>query len=378
MERALDAVRIDGVSVAYDGTPAVVDATLTIDAGSTVALLGPSGCGKTSLLRAVAGLEPPTAGSISIGDRLVSGPGTWVRPEKRNVGMVFQDGALFPHLDVAANVAYGLRASGSDLGREDRRRRVDELLELVELAEFADRLPDTLSGGQQQRVALARSLAPHPSVLLLDEPFSALDAGLRVQLRSEVARILREVGVTTVFVTHDQDEAFVVGDLVAVMRDGRVEQFGPPDELYRSPRTPWVAGFVGEANLVHGVASSDGSHVETAIGRIPLSSPVANASDRAEPATSASLDVLVRPEQVALAAPAPGSDETLGAGGGATVTVVEYYGRDVRYELDLGDGSTIAARAHPGSLLQPGDRVVARFLGSSTEAWPADSGRRSG
>jgi ABC-type Fe3+/spermidine/putrescine transport system ATPase subunit len=238
------AVSLSGISVAYatdggDSVAAVTAADLDIEAGSIVALLGPSGCGKTSLLRAIAGLESPTAGSASIGGATVSSHGSgkrqWVNPEKRNVGMVFQDGALFPHLTVAQNIVFGLRAMRKELSRAEVLARVDELLDLVDLQGFGDRLPNTLSGGQQQRVALARSLAPQPKVLLLDEPFSALDTSLRVQVRAEVARIVRDVGVTTVFVTHDQDEAFVLGDKVAVMQAGNIEQFGTPDELYRSP-----------------------------------------------------------------------------------------------------------------------------------------------
>jgi iron(III) transport system ATP-binding protein len=337
------------VSVAYgDGPDAVDDVSLTVAAGSIVALLGPSGCGKTSLLRAIAGLERPRAGVISIGDRVVSSRDTWVKPEHRHIGMVFQDGALFPHLSVADNIAFGLATRSS---RTERRERVDELLELVDLAGVADRLPDTLSGGQQQRVALARSLAPNPSVLLLDEPFSALDAGLRLHVRAEVARILREVGVTSIFVTHDQDEAFVLGDQVAVMRDGRVEQVGTPDELYRTPVNRWVAGFVGEANFVPG-SCTDG-HVHTALGPLPI--------DSQPPASDGPITVLVRPEQVELS---PGDD--------AEITTVEYYGHDVRYELRLADGTVLSARTHPDQLHQRGDRVAIAFDStSSAPVFPA-------
>lgn len=343
MERALASVEVDAVSVAYGSSPdAVHDVDLDVAAGSVVALLGPSGCGKTSLLRAIAGLERPRTGTISIGGNVVSAPGTWVKPEHRHVGMVFQDGALFPHLDVADNIAFGLGARSS---RAERSARIDELLQLVDLAGVADRLPDTLSGGQQQRVALARSLAPNPSVLLLDEPFSALDAGLRVHVRAEVARILREVGVTSIFVTHDQDEAFVLGDQVAVMRDGQVEQVGTPDELYRAPVTRWVAGFVGEANFVPGTLR-DG-HVDTPLGPVPIDPDVGQ--------PSGPIAVLVRPEQVDLA---PGDD--------AEITTVEYYGHDVRYELRLVDGSTLSARTHPDRLHQRGDRVAIAFDSTSS------------
>ena len=346
MERVLAEVDVDSVSVAYGrGPDAVADVSLRVEPGSIVALLGPSGCGKTSLLRAIAGLERPRAGTISIGGRTVSGPNTWVKPEHRQVGMVFQDGALFPHLTVADNIAFGLTSSKPT--RAQRSERVEELLRLVDLVGLGDRLPDTLSGGQQQRVALARSLAPNPSVLLLDEPFSALDAGLRVQVRAEVARILREIGVTSIFVTHDQDEAFVLGDQVAVMREGRIEQVGTPDELYRTPRTRWVAGFVGEANFVPGTPGADPGSFDTALGTVP----VGNGID----APSGSVAVLVRPEQVELT---PGDD--------AEITTVEYYGHDVRYELRLADGTTLSARTHPDRLHQRGERVAISFEPTST------------
>ncbi|WP_420450726.1 ABC transporter ATP-binding protein [Ilumatobacter sp.] len=347
-------VEIDDVSVSYGpGAVAVDSVSLTARAGTTTALLGPSGCGKTSLLRAIAGLERPVSGSVRVAGREVSGPGTWVRPEHRLVGMVFQDGALFPHLSVRDNVAFGLRSS--PVG-DDPRRRVDELLALVDLGGLGDRLPETLSGGQQQRVALARSLAPNPAVLLLDEPFSALDAGLRTQVRAEVATILRDVGVTSIFVTHDQDEAFVLGDRVAVMRDGRVEQVAAPDELYRAPVNPWVARFVGEANLVPGVAGVDAGRVDTPLGRITISSLRAGATVEGE-----SMSVLVRPEQVAVL-----------DGDTAEITAVEYYGHDVRYEVRLDDGSTLAARAHPDRLRSRGDRVAVAFDGTAaTTVFPS-------
>lgn len=352
-------VCVESVSVSYDGVnTAVSDVSLDIETGSVVALLGPSGCGKTSLLRAIAGLERPTSGVISIGDRTVSGPDTWVKPERRNIGMVFQDGALFPHLSVADNIAFGLRSRNSKMSSLDRRNRVDELLRLVELDGLGDRLPETLSGGQQQRVALARSLAPNPSVLLLDEPFSALDAGLRVQVRSKVARILRDVGVTSIFVTHDQDEAFVLGDHVAVMRDGNIEQYGTPDQLYRAPSSPWVAGFVGEANFVDGIPVGDGLHASTSIGNIPI------AHHRGFKGGGA-MQVLVRPEEILLT-----REERVGLHA-ATVTSIEYYGHDVRYELELATGGRLAARTHPDVLFDPGDAVHIGYSGDSASAWPS-------
>ncbi|RLE25349.1 MAG: ABC transporter ATP-binding protein, partial [Actinobacteria bacterium] len=348
-------VAISGVTVTYDSqgesghvVGAVNNATLDIPAGSILALLGPSGCGKTSLLRAIAGLERPKSGTITIGRHEVSGDNTWVHPERRNVGMVFQDGALFPHLTVAANVAFGLHNSSLKMNRSERSTRVGEMLELVDLADFGDRYPGTLSGGQQQRVALARSLAPQPSVLLLDEPFSALDAALRVQVRAEVARIVRDISVTTVFVTHDQDEAFVLGDQVAVLRDGHIEQVGTPEELYQHPSTRWIAGFVGEANLVRGQLDTAGvaaGFADTLLGPVPIASPLAIGPDQ-------NIEVLVRPEQVELV-----------SGDCAVVTNIEYYGHDVRYELQLNDGSVLAARSKSGELHERGTQVCVRFNG---------------
>jgi iron(III) transport system ATP-binding protein len=370
-------VSIEAVTVTFDqpngrAIEAVHNATLDIEPGSIVALLGPSGCGKTSLLRAIAGLERPTAGSVRIGGTVVSdtparGGATWVHPERRHVGMVFQDGALFPHLTVADNIAFGLGTGRDKASRKARSTRVDEMLSLVDLAEFADRLPGTLSGGQQQRVALARSLAPQPSVLLLDEPFSALDTALRVQVRAEVARIVREVGVTTVFVTHDQDEAFVLGDHVAVLRDGRIEQVGTPDVLYRHPTTRWIAGFVGEANFIAGTIDVTApTHATTSVGRIPVTGSQ-RLVDQAGRAAVIPVHVLVRPEQLVIE-----SDPTDAEDGAGHIVGVEYYGHDARYEVRLDDGSCVAARTQTPELFHTGQRVRVRFAGRPTEAWPTE------
>jgi iron(III) transport system ATP-binding protein len=216
---------VTGLVAGYDATPVLRDVDLAVEPGELVALLGPSGCGKTTLLRCVAGLEMPTAGTIRIGDQTVSEPGRSVAPERRGVGMVFQDGALFPHLSVADNVGYSLPRA------QRRGARVDELLEIVGLAGYAGRAPGTLSGGQQQRVAIARALAPSPRVLLLDEPFSSLDAGLRERLSADVRAALSHEGTTAILVTHDQHEAFAMADEVGVMSEGRVAQWGRPYDL---------------------------------------------------------------------------------------------------------------------------------------------------
>ncbi|WP_435196948.1 ABC transporter ATP-binding protein [Natronomonas sp. EA1] len=232
-------VVLDSVSKTFGDTTALDDVSLTVEDGEFFTLVGPSGCGKTTTLRTVAGFEEPTEGEVAIAGENVVG----VPPEDRHVGVVFQQYALFSHMSVGENVGYGLQF------HDGSRKRVPELLELVGLEGFAERDPTELSGGQQQRVALARALAPEPDLLLLDEPMSALDARLRERLRREVKRIQRELGVTTIYVTHDQSEALAVSDRVAVMNQGRVEQVGTPEEIYREPQSRFVAGFVGENNV---------------------------------------------------------------------------------------------------------------------------------
>jgi iron(III) transport system ATP-binding protein len=243
------AVRIKGLARRFGDVIAVDSVDLEVRAGEMLTVLGPSGCGKTTVLRLVAGLDTPDGGTIDIGGRRVAGGGAMVPPERRRVGMVFQDVALFPHLSVRDNIGYGLR------GDPDREVRINELLELIDLPDAARRMPHQLSGGMQQRVAVARALAPRPDVVLLDEPFSSLDAALRTQLRGDVREILRAAGTAAVFVTHDQDEALTLGDRMAVMVRGRIEQIDVPEVVYGEPATPFVATFVGTTNLVHGDAA---------------------------------------------------------------------------------------------------------------------------
>ncbi|GAA3965007.1 ABC transporter ATP-binding protein [Gordonia caeni] len=233
---------VEEMSVGYGRRTVLADVDLRVASGSITAVLGPSGCGKTTLLRAVAGLEPITAGVIAIAGRTVSGAGRHVPPERRDVGLVPQEGALFPHLTVRRNIGFGLR------GRAGRRERVDELIDLVGLHDLADRRPGSLSGGQRQRVALARALAPAPALIGLDEPFSALDSGLRTRLRAEVGVLLRSSGATVLLVTHDPAEALALADQVVVLLDGRVHQVGAPEELYTAPADFRVGELFGELN----------------------------------------------------------------------------------------------------------------------------------
>jgi len=337
-----EAVTVTAVEKAFGGTPVLRGAELAVPAGRLVALLGPSGCGKTTLLRTIAGLERPDAGEVRVGSRVLSGPGTFTPPERRRIGMVFQDAALFPHLSVGRNVAYGLP-------RRDPRRaaRVEASLALVGLAGLTDRAPATLSGGQAQRVALARALAPEPSVILLDEPFSGLDAPLRAELRLEVRRVLAETGATGIFVTHDQEEAFVVGDEVAVMQEGRVLQQADAATLYELPASRAVAEFVGDANLVDGVGRGDVA--DTPVGAVPLRAP------REGP-----VQVVVRPERL-VAAP----------GGAAAVEAVEYFGHDAVYRVRLTDGAVVRCRVIGAPALAAGDAVTLAFTGAPTVAFPA-------
>jgi iron(III) transport system ATP-binding protein len=333
------------VSRSFGPVRAVRDADLTLAGGAVVALVGPSGCGKTTTLRIIAGFDAPDAGEVRVGGRLVAGLGVWVPPEHRRVGMVFQHLALFPHLDVAGNVAYGLRGSSG----AERKRRVHEMLELVGLVGYEARFPEQLSGGQAQRVALARALAPDPDVVLLDEPFSSLDVSLRAEVRREVRRILATAGATALLVTHDQDEALALGDLVAVMLDGSIAQVGRPEEVYRRPATPAVAEFLGDANLVEGVVR--GAVLETEMGELAL---VADRDDG--PALG-----LLRPEDL---------DLERAPDGPGTVLDVEYHGHDQLVTVALLSGRVLRARVHARHRFPPGCRVRLRPGGPGVVAFP--------
>jgi iron(III) transport system ATP-binding protein len=283
----VSALRLSGVRKSFGALTVLRDLDLTVEEGALATVLGPSGCGKTTLLRVVAGFDPADGGQVEIGDQIVDDGRRHLPAERRRIGYVAQEGSLFPHLSVAANVGFGLSR-----GRE-RAGRVGELLDLVGLGELAERRPHELSGGEQQRVALARALAPRPRLVLLDEPFSALDAGLRADLRSEVRRALSAEGATALLVTHDQDEALSMSDLVAVMRDGRVVQAAPPADVYMAPADPDVARFVGEVNLL--TATRRGGIAESSLGALHLDP----ASAALAPAHG-DVVVFVRPEQISL------------------------------------------------------------------------------
>jgi iron(III) transport system ATP-binding protein len=332
-------VELDGVSKSFGPTRAVDAVTLAVGGGELFAVLGPSGCGKTTLLRLIAGFDRPQSGEVRVAGRPVAGPGTWVGPERRRIGMVFQDYALFPHLSVRRNVAFGL------LRRE--RRRALSSLELVGLQHKADFYPHELSGGERQRVALARALAPAPDVVLLDEPFSSLDATLRADLRREVDLILREAGGTALLVTHDQEEALSLADRLAVMRDGRIVQVGSPEDVYTLPADRWVAEFVGEVNVLRGVARGEG--VETRLGVFDL--PSDHTPGAVTPAARGSVHVAVRPEQLELR-----TDEH----GNAEVMQREFRGHDVLYRLRHETGGRVLVQLPSVQLFEVGDRVFVR------------------
>jgi len=314
---------------------AVDNISFKLAKGEILVLLGHSGCGKTTTLRLIAGLERPDSGEIMIDNQLVAGHGTWIEPENRRVGLVFQDYALFPHLSVEKNILFGLNRYPGD-----KKSRVAAMLELAGMNGLGKRMPHELSGGQQQRVALARALAPEPDVILLDEPFSNLDAALRHRMRQEVRNMIKQTGVTSVFVTHDQEEALSLADKIAVMFDGHMAQFGTPQQLYNQPVSKRVATFIGEANFIS--AHADGMTASSVFGMLPL-----------QQAAHGKVDLLLRPEMIAIVACEDGQAQ-------ATVTNTQFFGHYLRVEAILDDNTPLMIRAAPWDVYEPGQRVGLR------------------
>ena len=359
-------IAIAGVVKRFGAVAAVDRVDLVVEDGELFTLLGPSGCGKTTLLRLLAGFYQPDEGEIRFGDRVVSGRPPWAR----NIGMVFQNYALWPHMTVAGNVAYGLKLR--PLGAAEVARRVAEGLAKVNLVGLESRYPGQLSGGQQQRVALARALVLNPDILLLDEPLSNLDAKIRVQVRAEIRRLQQELRITTVYVTHDQEEALSLSDRVAVMWEGRILQVGVPRELYERPRTRFVADFVGTNNLVPGEVSGrrgDTVLVTTALG------PMEAIPSEALPGRCV---LAIRPENVEVRADAAGAPGGAGNRVPGRVSLVSYLGNTLRYDVEVVGGHVLKADIRDPWHHEPlpaGSDVLLRFPASVTLAVPDDGPR---
>ena len=357
VNRGEDYLIISGLSKSFSDKLVLDSLSIRVERGELVSLLGPSGCGKTTLLRLIAGLDRGEVGTITLAGHSLTG----TPPHKRNVGMVFQSYALFPHLNVRDNVAFGLRQRGI----KDPLPIVSRMLALVHLDEFADRPVTMLSGGQQQRVAVARALATKPDLLLLDEPFSALDKKLRQVMQIELRRLLQEVGMTAIFVTHDQDEALALSDRIAVMYAGRIEQFDSPEAIYSRPRTRFVLDFVGQATRWHGrVSASNGgvSTVETAVGpvRVPAALPL-----------ESNVLVAVRPENIAL------STDAAGTGNAVVLPLRElvYQGITTEFHFAVGedDLAVVVASGLPWPGLKPGDRMTLQWKVEDTLVFREDA-----
>ena len=343
-------LRLEDVSKQFSRnlTPAVTDVTLTLPQGDLLGLLEPSGCGKTTLLRLIAGFERPRGGTVEIAGRIVASARCWVPPEQRQLGMVFQDYALFPHLTVAENVAFGLQ----HLGKEQIKERTEGAIALVGLVGLENRFPYEISGGQQQRVALARALAPRPALVLLDEPLSNLDQQVRLRLREEVREILKTTGISAIFVTHDQEEALSISDFVAVMRQGRVEQLGTPEEIYTQPASRFVAEFVTQANFLPARRVKSGIW-ETEIGAFEFSSEM--------PAADAG-EVMIRQEDLILKPDANAA---------VVIRDRQFLGREYRYCLQTPSGRELHALSTTGTALAVGTPVQLSVAEEALRVFPA-------
>ncbi|MGQ0832533.1 MAG: ABC transporter ATP-binding protein [Microthrixaceae bacterium] len=360
-----DVIVLDRVAKRFGDFVAVHDASFAIGRGAFFSMLGPSGCGKTTTLRMIAGFESPTSGRILLdGDDVSRTP-----PYRRNVNTVFQNYALFPHMTVFDNVAFGLRSR--KVAKAEVTRAVGEMLEIVRMSDFSSRRPVQLSGGQQQRVALARALVNKPAALLLDEPLAALDLKLRQAMQLELKRIQRDTAVTFVFVTHDQQEALTMSDRIAVMSDGWVEQIGSPVEIYHRPATPFVAGFIGEANLLRGTVEGRTAGVAT------VSVPGGSVQVPDVAGATGAVLVMVRPERVSVGRAAPG-DPAVGIP--ATVREIIFRGATIHVELAASDGANLVAHVGDDRLLdglRPGEEAWATWERSAAYLVPVDAGHVS-
>ena len=336
--------------------PAVNQVSLQLRHGELLGLLGPSGCGKTTLLRLIAGFERPQTGTIQLAERTVCGD-QWVAPEQRDVGIVFQDYALFPHLTVEKNVAFGLQQARQRQQPRQLRQRVAEAIELVGLKGFEKRYPHELSGGQQQRVALARALAPRPSLILLDEPFSNLDVQVRLYLRQEVRDILKKVGASCVFVTHDQEEALAIADPVAVRGQGRIEQLGTPEEIYAAPASRFIAEFVTQANFLPAQRHPQGWKTE--VGYFNVNVDPCTAAD--EDCDFSSGELMIRQEEL---------DIEAATGAPLLVRDRQFLGREYKYCLLTPSGQTLHARTALSQRIDIGDRVRASIKPQQLRFFP--------
>ena len=349
-------VSIHGLTKRYGDVAAVRALDLHVRAGEMVALLGPSGCGKTTTLRLVAGFLRPEAGEIWIGDRCLSSPAIVVPPERRRMAMIFQSYALWPHMTVSRNIAYGLRFHG--VARADRERRVNDVLRVVQLEGYGSRYPGELSGGQQQRVAVARALVVEPEILLLDEPLSNLDANLREEMRFEIRRLHDTYGITTLYVTHDQAEAMVISDRVAVLEAGRIVQIGSAEELFEHPRTRFVAEFIGKTNVIDAVAETSDR-----VARGSLRLQVAAADLR----PGASVTISIRPHliQILPGGPAPTAGNAANVLKG-TVQRASYLGDAVDYQVVLDEGGMVLrVSGPPPPCVRVGDSVTLGIAAAS-------------
>jgi len=353
------ALSVEDLRIRYGDVEAVKGISFSVEPGGFLTLLGPSGCGKSTTLRCIAGLEPAAGGTIRLDDQVVAGPGRAVPPEKRGINMVFQSYAVWPHMTVAKNVAYGLKG----LPKREAAARTEEVLELVGLAEYAKRYGTELSGGQQQRVALARAIVTRPKVLLFDEPLSNLDAALREQMRVELLELQRTVGITSVYVTHDQTEAMSMSDHVVLLRDGLIEQADGPRELYRRPRTEFAANFVGRANILPGRLDADRRRIEADAGV-----RVVGAETAGDDVTGETASAVFRSENVVVGEAAEGC-ENRWAG---TVERVAFLGRHLDVALTVGD-ATIRAELRVDSGVEPGQEVTVGVPAADVTLVPAEA-----